>query len=130
MPRSAEERHRARDTFEEGVAEIVSVQEAEEVFPDDFEDDEPEEVKDDSGINLSAFNLSTVFHSSFTSIDSSYQNFKTSLRQKIKEKLPASSTKVEDVEETYESFDVVDGNIDLLLTKNYARSMLRRLSRG
>ena len=70
VERKVEERHRARETFEEGVAEIVSVQEAEEVFPDDFEDTEPEEVKDVSGINMSAFNLSTVFHSSFTSIDS------------------------------------------------------------
>ena len=119
----------ARDSFEEEVAEVFTVQEAEEVFPDDFEDhlllDNNDTKRDESDVNNSAFNITTFCSSSFTSIDSSYQHFKKNLRQSLR---PSSSMKMkeaEEGEETYESFDAVDGNVEQLLTKNYGRSRLR-----
>ena len=118
-----------RDSFEEEVAEVFTVQEAEEVFPDDFEDhlllDNNDTKRDESDVNNSAFNITTFCSSSFTSIDSSYQHFKKNLRQSLR---PSSSMKMkeaEEGEETYESFDAVDGNVEQLLTKNYGRSRLR-----
>ena len=118
-----------RDSFEEEVAEVFTVQEAEEVFPDDFEDhllDNNDTKRDESDINNSAFNITTFCSSSFTSIDSSYQHFKRNLRQSLR---PSSSLRmkeeVEEQEETYESFEAVDGNVEQLLTKNYGRSRLR-----
>ena len=118
-----------KDSFEEEVAEVFTVQEAEEVFPDDFEDhllvDNNDTKRDESDINNSAFNITTFCSSSFTSIDSSYQHFKRNLRQSLR---PSSSMKMkeaEEEEETYESFEAVDGNVEQLLTKNYGRSRLR-----
>merc|ERR1719228_2601743 len=62
-----------RSSFEVSIAEIVNVDKAEEVFADEFEEEYNNKVKDDvSGFNLSGF------HSSFTSIDLSYQHFKSS----------------------------------------------------
>ena len=47
-----------RDSFEEEVAEVFTVQEAEEVFPDDFEDhlllDDNDTKRDESDVNNSA----------------------------------------------------------------------------
>ena len=126
------EEGRPSRTFEEGVAEVISVHEAEEVFADDFEDSfivddttvnmSERSINNTSGFNISGFNISSRMHCSFTSIDSSYQNFKSSLKSVFK--APASSSKLEE-NETYESFDAVDGNIDQVLTKNFARSRLR-----
>merc|ERR1719222_1879242 len=102
-----------RDSFEEEVAEVFTVQEAEEVFPDDFEDhllfDNNDTKRDESDVNNSAFNITNFCSSSFTSIDSSYQHFKRNLRQSLR---PSSSMKMkeaEEEEETYESFEAVDG---------------------
>ena len=115
-----------RDSFEEEVAEVFTVQEAEEVFPDDFEDhqllDNNETKRDESDVSNSAFNITTFCSSSFTSIDSSYQHFKKNLRQSLR---PSSSMKMKEAEETYESFETIDGNVKQLLTKNYGKSRLR-----
>ena len=115
-----------RDSFEEEVAEVFTVQEAEEVFPDDFEDhlllDDNDTKRDESDVNNSAFNITTFCSSSFTSIDSSYQHFKKNLRQSLR---PSSSMKMKEAEETYESFETIDGNVKQLLTKNYGKSRLR-----
>ena len=127
-----EVRRSTRDSFEEEVAEVFTVQEAEEAFPDDFEDhnlllDNNDTKRDESDVtNNSAFNITTFCSSSFTSIDSSYQHFKRNLRQSLR---PSSSMKMKEAskegEETYESFGSVDGNVEQLLTKNYGRSRLR-----
>ena len=132
-----EVRRSSRDSFEEEVAEVFTVQEAEEVFPDDFEEDHlllvennnDTKRQDESDIinNSASFNITTFCSSSFTSIDSSYQHFKRNLRQSLR---PSSSMKMkeeeeEEEEETYESFEAVDGNLEQLLTKNYGRSRLR-----
>ena len=118
-----------RDSFAEEVAEVITVHEVEEVFPDDFEDhlvDYNHNKPDESDINNSAFNLTSFFNSSFTSIDSSYQHFKKNLRQSLR---PNSSMKMKETEteeeRTYESFEVVDGNVEQVLTKNFGRARLR-----
>ena len=55
------------------------------------------------------------------------QGFKKNLRQSLR---PNSSMKMRETEEeeeerTYESFEVVDGNVEQLLTKNFGRARLR-----
>ena len=115
-----------RMRFEEVVAEVVRVEQAVEVFPDDFEDD-PEPKEDPSMTNTSIFNLSS-FHCSFTSLDSSYQQFKSSLKHKLRSKPSASSTKLE--EESYHSFETVDANLDLMLTRNFGTAWLCSPRRG